>query len=96
MVTKKANSDDNGWLSPEGDFFACPHDGHTVWIESRDSIFSEFAAERLGWIKLSRGEWFTSNIARKLSINQFTFIYEWCQKRSVPMPPWAVTDNGKN
>lgn len=88
----------NGWLSPEGKFYACEYAGHADLIadlELPSVSDSSVAAEKLGWVKISRGEifgflWDRDEGGRaKPTERQKTMIRDWCLINHKDLPHWA-------
>lgn len=79
----------NGWLSPSGKFFKC---GLSKHIEKAKELFlaenSEYALERLGWIKICENFIFSSASndaveADKLTQAQVNWLWEKIESKDV-------------
>lgn len=78
----------NGWLSPKGRFYPCTYMGH---IDAADELgYEEVEVEKLGWVKLSSGEWFQPD--KELTQRQLDWMFDWCVANSKELPYWARGD----
>lgn len=80
---------DTGWLSPDGKFYACSEGDY---IKVADALgLHENQMERLGWIKLFRGNIFQGVGQPGIpdpTQKQYDLVYEYCQANNKQMPSW--------
>jgi len=87
---KSTITEDNGWLSPNGDFHVCPFHKHKEFAKKLE--YSEDTLIALGWIKFSNmyGILAPHKFATQKQIDA---IWDWCQKEHLELPEWLLTDN---
>jgi len=88
----------NGWLSPNGDFTYCGPQGHIQCAEcivsssasmgEKHSANPERALEEYGYIKVSDGKWIQPPHRNALPQPQIDFIFDWCQRHNKEYPDW--------
>ncbi|HFB07047.1 MAG TPA: hypothetical protein ENJ92_01240 [Chloroflexi bacterium] len=82
-ISRKIDNSD-GWLSPEGKFYAC---GWMEHINLADRLgYSSRRLEKMGWIKLSANRFFAGE--SKASQAQINLIWDFCQEYDRPLPWW--------
>lgn len=77
---------ETGYLLPDGKLYPCPYYGH---IKLADALGkSQEEAEREGWIKLQKGNWYETEDG-KLTQAQFDTITDWCRRKKRRIPDWV-------
>jgi hypothetical protein len=88
----------NGWLSPTGVFYNCGTWEHSTKARKlagqevkkyKGYYDGEQALEKLGWLKVSGGRWYSSNI-RPMSQKQMDFVFDWCVAQKKMFPPDGI------
>jgi hypothetical protein len=90
-LTEKSLKGKSGWLSPTGDLFECLPVRH--WDKAMEickkynikmlsgGLFvnedPELTIEKMGWIKLSMGNVYVSQISRYITKRQLDFIFDY-------------------
>ena len=74
---------DNAWLSPQGDWHVVPCENHDRYMRATLDM-GELTAERLGWVKLSKSDWFFHKTCTQA---QFDAIFDWHQANRVTFHP---------
>ena len=84
---------DNGWLSPDGKFYACNYSGHEKLAVELGKGGKEL--EALGWIHISFGG--IGSIIRAIMKNtekdatqaQINRVFDYCEATKCELPDWA-------
>ena len=89
----------NGWLSPDGKFYACGMMEHITLatqifadtIKEPESVNWERFMEVLGWVKIAGGE--VHEPRRGLTQAQYDLVMEWHPTTGLKMPEWLQDEN---
>lgn len=79
---------ENGWLSPDGNFYGCGYQRHIALAE--DLGLEGTAIEDAGWIKLQNGGWLYPFYLKKQGVKQAQIdtLFDWHQTNKVEMKSW--------
>lgn len=89
-------SAENGWISPNGDFFTCgmiQHDALAIRMGS-DTKTVEQTHVRVSTNSMSGYRSPLQFVGRKLTRRQKDKIWDWCEHHKVDVPPWVFGDKG--
>lgn len=87
---------DTGWLSPKGLFYSCEITQHVALADmlAEKEIGGEVELERLGWVKVTGGQWLKTcaqyKNKTKLTKAQLDAIFDWCNVHG-----WDLQWNGR-
>jgi len=84
----------DGWLSPDGKFYACLYGEHiskaaslVYFLDGRRDFNAERTLEETGWVKVATGRLFwdygNHNVPTQ---RQYDAVFDWCQKEGRVMP----------
>jgi hypothetical protein len=91
---KKIDADEeNGWLAPDGTFFACFYGDH-ISLADRLGYDTPGVIEKLKWVKIQRGDAFSVHLEmdKDLSQAQINVLFDWYVAKGGPMPWWLRPD----
>jgi hypothetical protein len=93
--TKKYS--DNGWISPEGEFFACEYQGHETLSQElfnahimKNNIRLGLNCNFDGWIHLSNGNFLIIPFDSPLTQKQIDFFMDFCQYCHIDLQNFTI------
>lgn len=87
----RALSAEMGWVVPDGKFYACLTKQEHIWLCHQFGL-TESAAEKLGWIKITKDLLDKNHIfkgAKEPTQKQINTVFDWCEKHNYELPEWA-------
>lgn len=87
---------DNGWIAPDGSFYACGDCQHEFLAERMDTTSKKLEKThvRISTNLLSGYRSSVMFVGKKLTKRQQTAIWDWCQHHNQECPDWVFEDEG--
>lgn len=79
---------ENGWLAPDGKFYACKYQGHIALAEHLGLQGTHI--EDAGWVKLQSGIWLYPFYLKGQGVTQAQLdtLFDWHRAKKIDMKPW--------